>query len=224
MTLTTLFHGNANVGLYGYTHGDTCILGEELSPDLSAALTRELRSTLLQCTIAGTPMPGVFLSGNERILLAPSIIFDHERRALEAAGLPLTVFPTKHTCLGNNLIATTHGALVNPEFSDEEIRKLSALLGVPVKRIEIAGTNTPGACIVLHGTSGVIHRDAAQHELDMVRATLGLERLERASVNLGSPYLRAGILNSAHGLVVGEQSGGPEVVHLEDSLDYLTDA
>ncbi|MBR9702959.1 translation initiation factor IF-6, partial [Candidatus Woesearchaeota archaeon] len=40
------------------------------------------------------------------------------------------------------------------------------------------------------------------------------------TVNLGGSHLRAGILNSEHGLVVGELSGGPEIVHIDEALGY----
>lgn len=221
MTLKANFHGNPNVGLYGYAHGEQCIIGERLGKQLRDDVGTTLRCTLHESTIAGTPMPGVFLAGNTRAVLAPSILFPHELAALKKAGLPVVTIETTHTCLGNNIVANEHGALVNPEFSDTEVAAIGDALGVPAKRIEIAGTTTPGACIVLHGEKGVIHRDAAQHELEMARATLKLTSLERASINLGSAYLRAGILNSDGGLIVGDQSGGPEIVHLEETLGYI---
>ncbi|RME31577.1 hypothetical protein D6789_02290 [Candidatus Woesearchaeota archaeon] len=221
MTLKTGFHGNPHVGLYGFAFGTKCVIGERLSPALTQAVTEALQCTLIESTVAGTPMPGVFLCGNARAVLVPNIAFEQEVAVLRAAGFPVKRFTTMHTCLGNNIIANEHGALVSPFFSDEELAEIASLLKVPVKRIEIAGTQTPGACIVLHGDAGVIHRDAAQHEIDMVKSTLKLSSLERASVNLGSPYLHAGILNSEGGLVVGDLSGGPEIVHLENALNYV---
>ncbi len=219
------FHGNPNVGLYGYCAmvGDKrlCLLGDRLGAEDEKRIADALQADVLHTTIAGTPMPGVFLAGNEHALLVPNICFDREHDALVKLGLPVQVFHTRLTCLGNNILANGHGCLVNPEFSDDEIEHLADLLRVPVKRIQIAGLDTPGACVVLNGRKGVIHRDAAEHEIEMVKATLKLDSLEPASVNLGSPYVRAGVINNDHGFIVSDQCGGPEIVHLEQSLGYL---
>ncbi len=223
--LKTAFHGTANVGLYGYCAetGKTrvCVLGSRLNKDDEEALAEALGAELHHVMVAGTPMPGVFLAGNSRALLVPGIAFPRERQALERLGLPVTAFETRLTCLGNNILVNDHGCLVNPGFSDQEIAQLHGLLGVPVKRMTIAGLETPGACVVLNGDRGIIHRDAAEHEIAMVRDTLRLASLEPASVNLGSPLVRSGVLASGHGFVVGNQSGGPEIVHIEQSLGYL---
>lgn len=210
-------HGNANVGLFGVCTERHCILGIRLTPEEEREIAAALQAELLIQGVAGTPMAGVFLASTSRGLLAPGILFENERRALERIA-PVKIFQTHHTCLGNNIVATAHGCLVNPEFSDAEIAELQQMLGVPVKRIEIAGTMTPGACIVVNGTRGIIHRDAAEHEIAMAKETLGLDSLEPASVNLGSPYVRAGIIANAHGMIIGAQSGGPEIVHAEQSL------
>jgi len=216
-------NGNPNVGLYGYctTAGERrlCLFGELVGNE--KVIAAALDSELVKVSIAGTPLPGVFLTGNTQALLVPNNAFDHEVRQLRELGLTVYVFHTRLTCLGNNIVANDHGCLVNPAFSDEEIGQLHELLDVPVKRMTIAGLETPGNCIVLNGKHGIIHREAASHEIEMARETLGLQSLEPASVNLGSPYLRAGILNNNHGFVIGDKSGGPEIVHIEESLGYL---
>ncbi|MBR9692908.1 translation initiation factor IF-6 [Candidatus Woesearchaeota archaeon] len=215
------FNGNPNVGLYGYCMDGHCILGERLTENTDKEVQEALQVKILHLTIAGTPMPGVFLVGNKNALLVPGIAFDNEVKALKKLKLPVKVFDTHLTCLGNNIIANDHGCLVNTEFSDKEITQLSKLLKVPVKRVQIAGLDTPGSCVVLNGKYGVIHRDAEPHEIAMVKDTLKLESVEPASVSLGSPYIKAGVLNNKHGFVVSETSGGPEIVHLEQSLGYL---
>jgi translation initiation factor 6 len=215
------FNGNPNVGLFAFCANGYCILGEKLKKDAEAEVAKALEAEIKHIMIAGTPMPGIFMAGNSHALLVPGIAFDKEIDALKELGLPAIRFETKLTCLGNNIVVNEHGCLVNPEFSDGEIKQLESLFKVPVKRIEIAGLDTPGACVVVNGKHGIIHREAAEFEIEMVKDTLQLETLEPASVNLGSPYIHAGIVANAHGFVVGDQSGGPEIVHIEESLGYL---
>jgi len=223
--VTTLFHGNPNVGLCGYCAAaggkDLLLLGPRLNEDEHDELQDALQVELHHVTVAGTPLPGLFLAGNSHALLVPVIAFPKEVEQLERLKLPVKIFKGKLTCLGNNIVANDHGCIVNPGFSDADIEDLQDMLKVPVKRAMIAGVDTPGACLVLNGKNGIIHRDAAEHEIELVKQTLGLDSLEPASVSLGSPYIKAGILSNAHGFVISSLSGGPEIVHVEQSLGYL---
>jgi translation initiation factor 6 (eIF-6) len=46
-------------------------------------------------------------------------------------------------------------------------------------------------------------------------------KLEPATINLGTPYLHAGIACNKFGFIIGDASGGPEIVHIEEALGYL---
>lgn len=217
-TIKTSFNNSPNVGLHGLCTGNICLLGSGLheKEEVHEALGR-----VEHITIAGTSMPGIFLVGNSNALLVPGITFEHEIEKLKSLGLPVVVFDTNQTCLGNNIVVNEHGALVNPQFTDTEIAWLKEKLKVPIKRMEIAGVETVGSCMVLHGDRAVIHRDAEDFEIAMAKETLKLKAIEPASVNLGSPYLRSGIIASDKGFIIGDASGGPEIVHIEESLGYL---
>lgn len=215
------FNGNQNVGLFAYCTANQCILGERLNKNDETRVSKALDCELVHIMIAGTPMPGIFMVGNSKALLVPGIAFEKEVEELKKLGLPVQRFKTRLTCLGNNIVVNEHGCLVNPEFTDKEIEQLKKHFGVPVKRMKIAGIETPGACVVLNGKHGIIHREAADFEIEMVKETLGLENLEPASVNLGSPYLHAGMVANKNGFIIGDASGGPEIVHIEESLGYL---
>ena len=69
---------------------------------------------------------------------------------------------------------------------------------------------------------GIIHRDATKTEIKQIEQLLKVT-LSPATVNLGTPYLHAGILRSHRGFVIGDQSGGPEIVHIDEALGYHGD-
>jgi translation initiation factor 6 len=217
------FNGTPNVGLYGYATKEYVLLGEHLQEKLLAEVTQVLGNLPVHSfRVAGTGMPGVFLAGNSSMLLVPSIAFDYEIEQLKSLGIPHTVLKTRHTCLGNNIVCNDHGAIISTDFDETERKLIEKALGVPTVRMDIAKLNTPGAVIVLNGTHGIIHRDATSEEIEEVKRILKV-KLEPATVNLGTPYLRAGILNNPHGFIIGDQSGGPEIVHIDEALGYLGD-
>lgn len=215
------FNGTPNVGLYGYATGKHLILGEHIQEPLLSKVKETLGDVEIHyCKVAGTEMPGVFLAGNSQAILVPGIAFDHEVERLQKTGLPFTIIHTRHTCLGNNIICNDHGAIVSTEFSDGECRQIEKALGVPVLQMDIAGLPAPGSVIVLNGEQGIIHRDATMTEKDRAEKHLNVT-LSPATANLGTPYLRAAILRNEHGFVIGDQSGGPEIVHIDQALGYL---
>jgi len=220
-TLKTNFNGTPNVGLYGYATKDYLLLGEHLTDIVYAEVVKTLGNVPVHMfRVAGTGMPGIFLAGNSKTLLIPSIAFDYELEQLKKLNIPYSALSTRHTCLGNNIVCNDHGAIISTDFSEEERQEIERLLGVPAVCMDIAKLPTPGALILLNGKYGIIHRDASQTEIVQAEKILGVT-LMPATVNLGTPYLRAGILLNSHGFIIGDQSGGPEIVHIEDRLGFL---
>ncbi|HIH24081.1 TPA: translation initiation factor IF-6 [Candidatus Woesearchaeota archaeon] len=219
--LKTNFNGSPNVGMSLYATDSFVLLGEHLQDKLTADVKNAFGDlSVHNQRIAGTGLPGVFLAGNSKTLLVPSIAFDWEIDALKKLDRNVIVLKTRHTCLGNNIACNDRGAIISSDFDETERKEIEHALGVSTICMDIAGLNTPGALIVLHGKHGIIHRDATQHEIATIEKTLGVT-LSPATINLGTPYLRAGMANNSFGFVIGDQSGGPEIVHIEDSLGYL---
>jgi translation initiation factor 6 len=219
----TSFNGTPNVGLYAYPVAGKLLLGEHLTDKVLAGITEALGNIdVRQQRIAGTDMPGIFLAGNARATLVPAIAFDTELEQMRKLGINAVPFQTRHTCLGNLIVANEHGAIISKEFDDREQKFIEEALGVPALKLDIAGLSTPGAVLVVNGANGIIHRDATDSEIAEIEQHLQVQ-LSVATVNLGTPYLRAGIISNEHGFVVGDQSGGPEIVHIDEALGYLND-
>ena len=215
------FHGTPNVGLYGYATDEYLLLGEHLEEKLLHEIQKALGNVPIHIfRVAGTGMSGVFLAGNKHAILVPGIAFDTEIEQLEKLDISFTIFKTRHTCLGNNIVCNNHGAIISTDFDETERKTIEKHLQVPALRMNIAGLNTPGAVIVLNGEYGVIHRDASIQEMKEAERILKV-KLTPATSNLGTPYLRSSIINNGHGFIIGDQSGGPEIVHIEESLGYL---
>ncbi len=213
-------NGSPNIGLFGYATDSLLLFGEHLPDKHMESVVESLGNPELHFVrIAGTNMPGLFMVGNSETVLIPGITFKDEKNTLDEIGIKYKVFDTEQTCLGNNIVCNDNGAIISTDFTNEESEKISELLGVPVEQMDIAGLKTPGAFIVLNGKWGIIHRDATDEEIDRIEKLLKVE-LSPATTNMGTPYLRSAIVNNSHGFVIGEQTSGPEVVHIDECLGY----
>lgn len=210
-------NGNPNIGLYGFCTDTYALVGKEVPPKLAEKIGKALKVPVHRITIAGTSFIGVFIAGNKNGIVIPSIIFDYELEALKKLKIPFQVIDTKLTCLGNNILCNDQGALVNPEFSQQEMQFIQKVLKVPTQKATIIELDNLGSLAALNKHGVLVHMDADEKDLKLLKKVFGVEAFP-GTVNLGNPYIKAGLLCNDHGYVIGEQSGGPEMVYVEQCL------
>jgi translation initiation factor 6 len=66
----------------------------------------------------------------------------------------------------------------------------------------------------------IVHRDITLAERKKTEELLGL-RCEPSTINMGSPHIRCGLICNDNGFIVGDSSGGPEIVNAEQELGFL---
>ncbi|MBI5391342.1 translation initiation factor IF-6 [Candidatus Woesearchaeota archaeon] len=212
--------GNPNVGLYAYANNRYCIVGPGIPEKTMKEIKEALDAEIIVTTICGTSLVGIFLAGNKHGLLIPSIAFPYEIETLKKHGIPCTVLPTRLTALGNNILVNDHGALVNKDFSKQDIEQITQVLNVPVKKGEIASMSNVGSLAAVNNKGCLIHRDVLAFEKEMVEELLKVPCME-GTINLGVSHIHSGIICNDHGLIVGDQCGGPEIVNADEALGFL---
>jgi len=218
--LMTNFHGNPNVGLYGFANDEYCLLGRDISHELAKEIEKVLHVPVHQVSICGTSLVGAFCAGNSHMLLVPGIAFHHELDILERLNIKYKVIKTKLTALGNNLLCNDLGCLANPEFSADTKKEIRQALGVALKPGTIAGLSTVGSAGILNRHGCVLHRDIERAELKYVEDLVQVP-CETGTVNMANPMLRSGVICNSKGFVVGDHSGGPEVDNIDHALGFL---
>lgn len=220
--LLTNFNGLYNIGLYGFANDKFALLGKEIPDDVAEKIGAVLKVPVHRLTIAGTSLIGVFVAGNNDKLIVPSIIFDDEREFLSGLGIDFEVFDTKLTCLGNNLIVGSDKMIVSKEFSEAEERRLGSALGLETKRERLGGVFAVGSLVVLNTAKkkALISNDFERADQKLIESFFGVVATP-GSVNMGSPYIRSGIICNSNGFVIGSNSGGPEITNADEALGFL---
>ncbi|HLC66264.1 MAG TPA: translation initiation factor IF-6 [Candidatus Nanoarchaeia archaeon] len=215
--LLTSINGNPNIGLYGFANSSFALLGNEVSQSTAEEIAKVLKVRVHRMTIAGTPLVGAFVAGNDHNIVVPDIIFDSELRTLDRADIPYKIIPTKLTALGNNILCNNQGALVHPEFSADVKKMIRQALAVTLHPGTIAEIPTVGSVGIGNRWGILLHRDATKAEQQHVQTLFGVP-CETATINRGSPYLRSGVICNDQGMVVSDQSWGPEIGFIDESL------
>ncbi|MCF7866321.1 translation initiation factor IF-6 [Candidatus Woesearchaeota archaeon] len=218
------FHNNSNIGLYLFVNDRVLLVGKEVPEDCDKDLEKVFNLPVTRLTIAGASFIGVFITGTNDTLLVPNIIFEDELEILKETGLEIKVIDTKQTCLGNNVIIGKDKLFVNNEFSDSQARKLGESLGLDAEKIKIGGVSAIGSLFVFNTETkkGLVGNDIDDEDFEMLQNKLGYE-LTPTSVNMGSPYVKSGIVVNKNGFIIGKISGGPEINNAEEGLGFLDD-
>ncbi len=214
------FNGNPNIGLYGFCTGDYVLIGPEVPRSLHAQLSEIFQAEVKVITIAGTSFLGVFLAGNRHCVLIPDIIYDEELEKIKKLHIPYKVMATKLTCFGNNILVNDKFALISTEYSEREAKRLSEALKVPFSQKMIASANTVGSVAIMNSKGCLLHHEAPETDIHFIKKHFDVD-CDHGSVNLGNPYVKSGILLNDKGFIIGELSGGPEIVHADRIFGFI---
>ena len=179
-----------------------------------------LQTKLIKTNLCGTALNGIFAAGNNKGLLLPHITLDSELAILKKNKIKFKILVTDHTALGNNVVANDQSALISPDLEPylEEIKKV-----LKVKNIQTYTINnlpTIGAFIILNKKGCLVSKFASDKEIEFIEKYFKT-KVTRGSVNLGSPYVKSGLVVNKNGFIVGERTGGPETVHIDEALGFI---
>ena len=217
--LITNFNANPNVGLYGFANDKYCLVGRDIPEKLIPKIEEVLDVKVIPMTIAGTSLLGIFLSGNNKCLLVPKIVFPQELEILDNNKIKYKVVDTKLTCLGNNIICNDKGCLVSSEYGERDIKQIKEALKIDVVKTKIADLNTIGSLAVHTKKSIICHHDIMEHEAELIKKILKVE-VFTGTINMGVPFIGSGVLCNSKGFIIGDASGGPEIVNIDQNLGY----
>lgn len=217
--LITSFNSNPNVGLYGYATDKYCLIGSEVPEKLYPKIEEVFAVKCIPFTIAGTSLIGVFVAGNKNCLLVPKIAFQHELAILDKHKIRYKVIDTKLTCLGNNMICNDAGCIVSNEYGEREIKQFKDALKVDVVRAKIARLNTLGSLAVHSKKHMLCHHEIMEDEAGLIERLLDVT-ISTGTVNMGVPFIGSGILCNGKGFIIGDHSGGPEIINADEALGF----
>jgi translation initiation factor 6 len=211
--------GNPNIGVYIFANNKVALIPSGLPNHVRRKIGDVLGVEVIEARVAGSPLLGIFLAGNDKGVLAPRIIGDDELRALEEVGIPVKVFPGKFTALGNVVLSNNTAMLLHPDLSDDEVRYVADALRVEkYVRGTIAGIPTVGSAAVITDRGGAIHPDIEDEDLHRLEKFFGVP-LDIATVNFGVAFIKTGLVANNYGALVGEKTTGPEIMRIMKALN-----
>ncbi|NOZ81415.1 MAG: translation initiation factor IF-6 [DPANN group archaeon] len=214
------FDGNPNIGLYAFATDEYCLIGQDVSARDRRQIEKVLKVPTYPMTIGGTSLIGVFVNGNSRNLLLPSITFDYEKKALEKLSIPFRIIESSHTAFGNNTLIGEQVCLVSDEYSAFEKKRIREALDLKTVPGTIGQTGTVGSQAAITG-KGIFVSDqiGKEEEAELVKH-FGLP-LAKGTINQQNPYIHSGIIANSNGCAIGSHSSGVEINDALQALGFL---
>ena len=212
--------GNSNIGVYIYVNNKIAIVPPGVTSRVKKIIRETLEVDVIESTIAGSTIVGVFIAGNDKSILLPYIAKDEELDNIkESVGKSMRVemLDSKNTALGNLIASNNKVALVSPVFNDRELKLIEEVLGVRVVRKKIINVVAVGSAIVMNDSVGLIHPSASDEEIEKLEKILEI-KIAPATVNEGVGYVKVGLLLNNKGVIVGEATTGPEIMNIQSII------
>ena len=219
--LRATFTGSSYVGVFARVLDDLLLVRPDVDDELAADLGAELDAEPLATTVGGSNTVGSLAVGNENGILLSERATERERELIDdATDRPVRELPGRINAAGNVVLANDYGAYVHPDLPRESIRTITETLDVPVERGALGGVRTVGAAAVANDTGVLCHPKASESELQAVEDVLDVYA-DLGTINYGGPLVGSGLVANDHGYVVGEDTTGPELGRIEETLGFI---
>ena len=212
--------GNPNIGVFAFVNNKIALTPPRITRSTKKAIEEILGVEIIETTIAGTVIIGVFIAGNDSTILVPHIIHSDELEQLKSelkGKIEIKVLNTKNTALGNLIVANNKAALASVEFDNKEIKMIEDSLGIKVYRKELAGIPAIGALVVANDNAGLVHPSLSDEEIEDLEKKLNINA-GPATINEGVGFIKSGVLLNNNGILVGNNTTGPEIMNIQAIL------
>ncbi|MBQ3421561.1 MAG: translation initiation factor IF-6 [Romboutsia sp.] len=212
--------GNPNLGVYISVNDDVAIVPLNLPDEKQDIIRETLNVEVIKTSIAGSNLIGALSVGNSNGFLVSPYIEDRELETLESAGLNIIKLKDKFTAVGNVIALNDTAAMVNPSLSKDSIKTIENELNVEVVPASISKLDIIGSLITVTNKGFLLYRDSTPAEVNFVEETFKVQG-DIGTVGRGITLVGACSIANKSGVIVGENTTGPEMARLEESLGFL---
>ncbi|MCX6644311.1 MAG: translation initiation factor IF-6 [Candidatus Bathyarchaeota archaeon] len=213
--------GSASIGVYSLATENIVVIPRMVPKEKAQEFADWLKVKLIYTSIGGSVLGGALVCANSNGMLLPNYIREEELTQIKTAFEGnITIMETKKTAYGNLVLANDKGAVVDPRFKQNEIKKISDALGVEVVPTEIAGLPYVGS-LATATNKGLLAHPLLKDEERKILENVFKVPVDLGTVNCGIPYVGTGLLANSHAAVAGSMTTGPEMFMIGSALDVV---
>jgi translation initiation factor 6 len=212
------FQKNPNIGLFALANDGFCLVNRFIRKKDVSLIKSVLRVPVYQTSVLGTGLIGIFTGGNSQGIVISDRIYDEEIEEMQR-NFDVLVLETKHTALGNLMLANDKGCIISKDLKPfrKDIRNF---LGVDTRIGTIGGIDLVGSLGICNRNGCLVHKWITKKEKELIEKILEVN-VSPGSVNFGNPWIKSGLLVNSNGFLAGDQTSGPELGLISETLGFV---
>ncbi|MDO8427769.1 MAG: translation initiation factor IF-6 [Candidatus Diapherotrites archaeon] len=175
-----------------------------------------LGTEIIQGTLAGSHLLGVFAVGSQNKFLVSNLISDKELDFYKNQGLKLEVL-SDNLAVGNLIALNDFGAVCSPIFSKEDIAKIKSFLGTEVVTSLVGNHDLTGASCKATNVGFIVSPMVTEQEFSVLQKTLKVDGM-RTTANYGDRYVGNGLIANSKGAVIGVPTTTHEMIRIDEAF------
>jgi len=213
--------GSVCIGVYSIANEKIVIIPKMVPLEKAEEIAKCLKVKLVYTSIANSILAGTFICANSTGMVLPKSIRKEELSLIKSFfDGTTTIIDSKKTAFGNLVLTNDKGAIVDPNFTESEVKQISSALGVEAIPGEIAGLPYVGSLAVATNKGILANPNIKDDEKDLLESVLKVP-VEKGTINCGIPYVGTGLIANSHAAVVGSLTTGPEMFIIENAIDVV---
>jgi translation initiation factor 6 len=213
-------HGSDFVGAYVAASEKFVFCYRGIERRMKELISQTLSAEPVELTIADSHLIGIFARANSNGIVLSNLTTDDELSYLRSLGLDLKmgVVESRLNAIGNNILANDKIALINSEYSSEEVRSIEDILDVEAMKAQPGGFKTVGANNILTNEGFVLNNRSTENEKQTLDSACGFQSV-LSTANTGSLAIGLASAANSNGIVIGEATTGYELNRILESLE-----
>jgi translation initiation factor 6 len=212
--------GSDYVGVFCTASDDIIFAPRNLTIKEHDVLLSTLKADIVEISLGESNLIGLFAKANSNGIILSNLATEEEVRALkaEAGELNVGVLESSINAIGSTMLANDKVAIINEEYSHQDMKFIGDILGVEVIRMQIGGFRTVGANNILTNKGLVISNKATDLEQREWEQKTGFPTI-RTTANTGSLAVGLAVAANSKGVVAGESTTGFELNRIVQGLE-----
>jgi translation initiation factor 6 len=218
------FSGDRNLGLHAKSSDKFCLVGSLVTEKDAEVLEKVLKVKIVRASIFNTEFVSIFSAFNSNGIVLPKLVFDSELKSIKTLAkkfdMNVSVLKTKYTAVGNLILCNDNGCVTSNLIPNSDRKNIEDCLGAEVTSSTVAELDNVGSCGLATNKGCIIHRDASEDEIKIIGDALKVP-VDIGTANFGSPFIGGCIVANSNGVVMGNQTTGPEIARIMETLQLV---
>ena len=215
------FESNPNIGTGIFVSNKLGLIGKSYEKRFKKELESLFGVPFYGITFAGTDLIGVFIAGNDDLIVIPDICFKEElkeiRSICEKHEAKLIISEDRSTALGNLALIGKEKAILSAEICDKTAETIKKEAKLKIIKAENFSSPLVGSLVSKNSTKAVTSPALSEEEIKLISKAFGIECI-KMSVNFGNNFVSSGLVMNDSGYAIGEHSTAVEIYEIDNFL------